>query len=724
MIPILFEKGTRYFTGGGICRLSESLAWKVKEVLNGEFELEMTYPVAGIQYSEIKVDRIIFAKPNPFDPAQAFVIYAVTKPLRGKIKIYAEHVSHKQNKVTVSPFHAKTLKEALSAVQAAVVGSSPFQFVTSLDVINDINSNVPRTLRNSIYGRIISLYGGEIKYDNYHGEILSRRGSDKGFTVRYGKNLLDYNEKEDVSGIYDGIYPYYFNQDPEDEEEFEYVELPEKIIKIGTTSEKIMPLNLTSEFQEEPSVDELREAAQKYLEKNDINKGVLSIEIDFAILSQTEEYKNVLPPEKVELGDDVTIFIPLRGIKTKSRIVKTVYDGKKNRYESATVGEIQKEITDTIAGIKSETLINQEKIVMAEKAVAAVSARATDTEARVSVLTQWVEDYEGDVKNIAEIQALATANKASIEAIAKRTTAAETLISQIDQEVDTERARIDILAEFQTETEKNIAEIELDVTANESSIKTLAGRTTAAESAIAGVQSTAGENKASIEAIAKRTTAAETLISQIDQEVDTERARIDILAEFRTETENNIAEIELDVSENAAKVGLVVGTNASGNYVKGGIIAEAINGQTGVKIKADVLDIDVVKTLNAKADEVSLKSDKLLIETTGFKLENGIFTAISGTIGEFVIESDDTFNGTYVLRSRCGTKGTMSYNDGAYRTVTGYIFIVFTIRGIYYVVRNSVSYSSTLLAKVSAYQSPVFSDVEDPFSGGGDGGDI
>lgn len=401
MIPILFEKNTMAFAGGGICRLSEALSWKVKEVLNGEFELEMIYPASGEHFSEIQTERIIFAKPNPFDNPQAFVIYAISKPLKGRVQIYAEHVSHKQSKITVSPFHAENLKGALAAVQEAAVGENPFQFSTELDVENEINSNIPRTLRNSIYGRIISLYGGEIKYDNYSAVILARRGENKGFAVRYGKNLLDFNQREDVSDIYDGIYPYYFNQDPEDEEEFEYVELPEKIIKIGDTAERIMPLDLTREFQEEPDEDELREAAQRYLEQNDINKGSFSVKLDFAILSQTEEYKNKIPPERVELGDDVAIYIPIRGVTVRSRIVKTVYDGKKNRYESVTVGDIQKDITNTIAGVKEQTVANGEKINRVEKTVMKIRAEGIDIDVVEAINARADEiNLESDILKI------------------------------------------------------------------------------------------------------------------------------------------------------------------------------------------------------------------------------------------------------------------------------------------------------------------------------------
>ena len=627
MIPILYEKNTRVFSGGGICRLSEALKWTVKEVLNGEFELEMSYPAAGENFQEIMTDRVIFAKPNPFERPQAFTIYAVTKPLQGKVKIYAEHVSHKMLKITVAPFHAKNIKEALTAVDNAVVGTNPFRIETALDEVNEINSNIPRSLRNAIYGRIMSLYGGEIKFDNYYAEIVGRRGSNKGFSIRYGKNLLDFNQKEDVSRIYDSVYPYYFAQDPEDEEDFEYVELPEKIIKIGETAERTMPLDLTGEFQEEPDEDELREAAERYIEEHDINKGSFSVNINFAILSQTEEYKDRIPPEQVELGDDVSIYIPQRGVTVKSRIVKTIYDGKRDRYESVTVGEIERDIVDSIAGVQGGLAENQEKIAMAKKTLAKVQTIAKDSEAQVKIIAERIDENETIMWN-----------------------------------------------------------------------------------SIASIGVVARDNSANITLLAERATEAEKSIARIEQNVDEERARIDIIAGFQTETEINLAELSLCVDETSAKIGLIVGTDASGDYIKGGVIAEAINGQTEVKIKADVLNIDIVKTINASADRVQLISNEMLIETDGFKIENGYFTATGGTIGGWSAGYDGELQ-DYVMRSKYCIYGTVSWGDGTYNTVDGYIFTVLKNTGIIYIVKESRFYSSETKAKIPLLKAPVFSNL-------------
>lgn len=190
------------------------------------------------------------------------------------------------------------------------------------------------------------------------------------------------------------------------------------------------------------------------------------------------------------------------------------------------------------------------------------------------------------------------------------------------------------------------------------------------------------------------------------------------------EISKDLAKLELTTSENGSKISLLVETTDDGkNTVRGGVLVEAINGQTAAKISADVVNIDVVKTLNAKADEINITSDLLKISSSGFSLENGALYATEGEIGGWVMEKDNNFKGDPVLRTKNGIYGTISYNAGVYVEKTGYIFIVQTYAGTYYIVKESAIYESATLAKVSALRSVGLSNLtfyyEDDNSGGG-----
>ena len=57
----LHESTEMSFTTNGLGALSDAITCEVTEERNGEFELEMEYPVTGIRYKELQLRRIILS---------------------------------------------------------------------------------------------------------------------------------------------------------------------------------------------------------------------------------------------------------------------------------------------------------------------------------------------------------------------------------------------------------------------------------------------------------------------------------------------------------------------------------------------------------------------------------------------------------------------------------------------------------------------------------------
>ena len=83
MIPILFPKDAIQFNTLGLHRLPDAESCIVTEERNGEFELELVYPVDGLHYKDIEDDMIIVARPSDGGSKQAFRIYRHGLPLMG-----------------------------------------------------------------------------------------------------------------------------------------------------------------------------------------------------------------------------------------------------------------------------------------------------------------------------------------------------------------------------------------------------------------------------------------------------------------------------------------------------------------------------------------------------------------------------------------------------------------------------------------------------------------
>lgn len=127
---VLFPSGATAFETQGLGSVVDAISCNVHEVLNGEYELEMQYPITGTQYGNLQNRRIIFSKHDPYSEPQPFRIYRITRPMNGIVTIYARHVSYagqaeetlreiEQLADTVSGTIQQTGQEQVAAVQQA-----------------------------------------------------------------------------------------------------------------------------------------------------------------------------------------------------------------------------------------------------------------------------------------------------------------------------------------------------------------------------------------------------------------------------------------------------------------------------------------------------------------------------------------------------------------------------------------------------------------------------
>lgn len=356
MNPILFAPTETNFNTNGIGILSDAVSCIVTEERNGAFELEMQYPVTGIHYGHIARRSLLLAKPNPVDDAQPFRIYRITRPIGGVVTIYAAHISYDLSGIPVSPFTASSAPAAMAALSANAAVACPFTFWTDKSTAATMTVSAPASIRSLLGGRdgsLLDVYGGEYAFDRFTVRLYGRRGADRGVSIRYGKNLTDLTQEENCQSVYTGCYPYWAGQDGA------LVTLPEKILAAEGTYDfvKILPLDLSGEWQEAPTPDELRERAFSYMKANRIGMPKVSLTVSFAQLEQTEEYKGMALLERVLLCDTVNVEFPALGVSATAKCVKTVYDCLLDRYDKVELGDARATIADTLV----EQIVSIEK---------------------------------------------------------------------------------------------------------------------------------------------------------------------------------------------------------------------------------------------------------------------------------------------------------------------------------------------------------------------------
>ena len=375
MIPVLFAEDTTSFTTNGLGALSNCISCKVTEKRNGEYTLTMQYPLDGIHFEDIKNNSIIWAKPSDGSNNQAFRVYKIKKPMNGIVTIEAEHISYQLSNIPAMPFTASSCVAALQGLKDNAAEACPFTFYTNKQTIATYTQDQPASIRSrlgGVEGSILDVYGGEYEFDNYDVHLWNSRGQDCGVEIRYGKNLTDISQEENIQNVITGIVPFWANEET-------LVVLPEKVVESEYASLYPYPRTVihdfSGEWQEAPTVAQLRQRAQQYISDNDIGIPKISISVSFIALWQTEEYKSIAPLERIKLCDTVTIIFDKLGIRAKAKVITTEYDVLNERYNKIEVGDAKSTLASTIVNIDETT---NTKIVRATSYMEKAIVHATE----------------------------------------------------------------------------------------------------------------------------------------------------------------------------------------------------------------------------------------------------------------------------------------------------------------------------------------------------------
>lgn len=355
MIPILYKADATNFASYGIGALPDTISCEVTEERNGAYECVVKYPVTGMNYSEIKRERIIKAKPSDTGSPQAFRIYRVTTPINGIVKIYAQHISYDLAAIATPQWESTPITPQLAIEEVFDNALTPhrFTFQTDYTEAKAFAVSKPKSLRAVLGGEegsVLSLWGGEFEWDNFKVIHHQGRGHNNGVVIEYGKNLTKLEHDSDISDVYTDLLPYAVTEDEEGNETV--ITLAEQILQIGKTTlsqRKTLIKDFTDSFDIDAVITEdlLREKAQKYLENNPLGMETPTLTISFEALWKQPEYAAVL--ERVALCDTVTVRHSELGISEHVKVIKTVYDTLAEKYVSITLGSAKASLLSTIS---------------------------------------------------------------------------------------------------------------------------------------------------------------------------------------------------------------------------------------------------------------------------------------------------------------------------------------------------------------------------------------
>lgn len=349
MKPILFSPNSIDFSSNGVGRLTP-ISCTVTEERNSIFELEMTVKMGSNHFENVKQSAVVLAKPSPGRKPQPFRIYYVSRPIGGRVKVKAEHLSYWLNYIPVMPFSSVDgVQNALNAFKSNAAENCPFTFETDITSSASYAISAPESIRHylgGVRGSILDVFGGEYEWDNYRVILHKARGKNRGLVLRYGKNITDLKQEENIANTFTGVCPYWQST------EGQTVILPEKVIHSENASnfpfQRTITKNFSDKFDNAPTEAQLRAYAQNYVKQSGVGVPKVSIDVSFVDLAQTEEYKDLFVLQEVELCDTIKVEFPELGVSTTEKITKTVYDVLTERYIEIGVGDVRSNLARTI----------------------------------------------------------------------------------------------------------------------------------------------------------------------------------------------------------------------------------------------------------------------------------------------------------------------------------------------------------------------------------------
>ena len=360
-------------TSNGLGALAEATSCVVIEERNGAYTLQMKLPITAKHYSDVTVGGVIKAKANELHPDQLFRIQKISRPINGLVTINANHISYDLGKTSVAPFTTTGASATMAALKTNMTGGAAFTLSTDVtNVSSSFTNGIPQSLRACLGGQqgsVLDVFGGEYEWNNLSVKLCAARGRNRGVVLRYGKNITDIQQDENIENTYTAVMPY-----ATDSAGTVYLGTLQTII--ASSEPKILNLDLSDEFDEntQPTQAGIDQAAQQYIESHNLTQPKINITVSFVALWQTEEYKEIAPLERVALCDTVTVKFEKLGISATAKVIETRYNTLAERYDSIELGDAKSTLAQTINGIDDRIdAVAQQKISFMDQTIASFS---------------------------------------------------------------------------------------------------------------------------------------------------------------------------------------------------------------------------------------------------------------------------------------------------------------------------------------------------------------
>ena len=261
--------------------------------------------------------------------------------------------------------------------------------ILNLNTAYYVRKNLIEALNGEDENAFTSRWGGEILFDNYKVIINQSAGRDKGVVVKYGRNLTGITETVDRSSLitriipvgYDGImlsgsapwvdsplidsYPIIYNS---------VIEYSDVKVKEDPDDPDEEGFDTLAEAQ-----TELTRLANLEYSQNNVDKELVSMDVDLILLQNTLEYAEFKDLEDISLGDTVRCEHSKLGISASARCISLTWDCITQRVTAVTLGQFKPNYFNTTTNTTNrvDQAITPSGTVVAEKVQGILNAALT-----------------------------------------------------------------------------------------------------------------------------------------------------------------------------------------------------------------------------------------------------------------------------------------------------------------------------------------------------------
>ena len=351
MIPILYEKDETAFLDNGLGRLRDCISCMVTEERNGIYECDFEYPVTGQNYDKIQIGRIIGVTHDDSGDVQPFDIVGYTKPIEGVVTFHCVHISYRQSYMAVTGSNITSLSDAFTALGTASP-SNPFTYWTDKTSTGYVGAfdGVPKSVRSilgGVEGSILDAYGGEYEWDRFQVKLWSQRGEYRDFAIRYGVNMMDYQDETDSTNCYSSIIPYWTDGTTT------VVGDKQTLSSLPPSGrDACIPLDVSEKFDTSdgtiPTKAQVNSVGASMLNQGSPYLPSQNITVSFVRLQDTPEYAQFSSLLRCGLCDTIKVIFPDYNSSGTFRIVKTVWNVLEERYDEMELGDLSVSLSEAL----------------------------------------------------------------------------------------------------------------------------------------------------------------------------------------------------------------------------------------------------------------------------------------------------------------------------------------------------------------------------------------